>query len=229
MFSGVVLAAAFALAGCANRGGYNYGQNPPTGAPLQSFYTNPNSLEPVANSPGVSRYVSNTFPQDMQRFRGIYIAPIEVWLSPSSPYKGMTSQDIEGLTQTFRKVFAGNALLPLVDQPAPDVLVVRIALTNVYLQKVGFRPRDILPIGLAIDAVHAAQGQFAYYVENMTIEAEGDEPDGRVVFAIKDQTLNPSTLPEKQPSMKDVALYLEDRAIHFRNSMQAMFPSLRVR
>jgi hypothetical protein len=75
---------------------------------------------------------------------------------------------------------------PLVEVPAPDSLVVRIALTGVRLEKARFRLLNLTPIGLAVLGVKAVSGVSSVSVDRVGVQVEGTlGENGKVLFAIR--------------------------------------------
>lgn len=176
-----------ALAACAGGGA------PQSRAELDSggaaaFFSNPSVLNGQANGHELARYTSPTLKEDRKQIRSLFLAPMEVWLDPSSKYKGLSADDIAGLTEGFRKALLEDTArkYTLVDVPAQDSLVVRIALTGVRLEKARFKLLNLTPIGLAVLGVKAVSGVSPISVDQVGVQVEGTlGENGKVLFAMR--------------------------------------------
>ena len=67
----------------------------------------------------------------------MYLAPIEIFLAPDSPYKGIEPTQMAALTAAFADILRDEVLknANVVDTPQPDSMVVQIALTDVRLDE----------------------------------------------------------------------------------------------
>jgi hypothetical protein len=110
---------------------------------------------------------------DLKKYTKIMIAPIEIWISPKTKYKGIKPDDLKVLADTFRQavIDALEPTYPVVNKPGPDVLGMRIAITNVYITK---KKRGLLgytPIGFAVSTAVKAIGD-NMSLQEAVIEAE---------------------------------------------------------
>jgi hypothetical protein len=172
------------LAGCASNPDYKA----PGKTSDSAFFTDSSLLKPVLGHAGTLRYVDPNLSADSMRVHTIYLAPIEVWLDPASPYKGLTEPDITALTQEFRKAFLADPdrRYQLVDTPTADTLVVRVALTGVQLSKARTKLLSFTPVGLVVKGIKAASGISPITVDRIGVLAEGTlGPTGKSVFAVQ--------------------------------------------
>ncbi len=110
---------------------------------------------------------------DLRKYTKIMIDPVEIWIAPKSKYKGITPDDLKVLADTFRKsiIDALEPTYPVVNEPGPDVLRIRIALTHVLITK---KKRGLLgytPIGLVVSTGMKAFGD-NMSLQEAVIEAE---------------------------------------------------------
>lgn len=102
----------------------------------------------------------------------VMIEPIEVWLADDSKYKGFSPDDLKAITDEFYRVLVSNLEpdYPVVSKPGKGVLVVRLAITDVYAKK---KKRGLLgytPVGAVTGA---ATGRYRkVQLNDATIEAE---------------------------------------------------------
>ena len=102
----------------------------------------------------------------------VMIEPIEVWLADDSKYKGFSPDDLKALTDEFYRVLLSNLEpdYPVVSKPGKGVLVVRLAITDVYAKK---KKRGLLgytPIGAVAGAATGTYRKVK--LNDATIEAE---------------------------------------------------------
>jgi len=90
-------------------------------------------------------------------FTKIMIDQPEIFIAEDSAYKGMKPDDALAIAEALRKAIADNmTVLTVVDKPGPDVLYMRLALSDVHLRK---KKRNVLtytPVGLAAYAAKSA-------------------------------------------------------------------------
>jgi len=160
------------------------------------FFTDAKLLHRVPGTPGLSRYVSPQFAEQRQRVTGIYLLPIEVWLAPDSPYKGLTATDVAALTTAFRQELLKDPSrrYPVVDRPGPDTMVVRVALTDIMLTKPRTRLLGYTPVGLMVRAVKAAEGISPALVDRLGYQTEATlGVGGPILFAVRLDGVNQVT------------------------------------
>ena len=79
----------------------------------------------------------------------IMIDQPEIFIAEDSAYKGIKPDDALAIAEALRKAVADNmTVLTVVDKPGPDVLYMRLALSDVHLKK---KKRNLLtytPVGL---------------------------------------------------------------------------------
>ena len=128
------------------------------------FLENYPTFEPAADQEGALFYRKAGV--NVKSYTKFMIDPIEIWIAPDSKYKGIKPDDLKILADTFRQaivdIFEPN--YPVVNKPGPDVLGLRIAITNVYLTK---KKRGLLgytPMGLVLSTTIKAIG------DNMSLQ-----------------------------------------------------------
>jgi hypothetical protein len=93
---------------------------------------------------------------DFSRYEEFMIDSVVFFLADESEYKGIDGNEMKELTDAFNLELA-NALkdkYPIVSEPGPDVIRVRIAITNVKLSKpVLSGVTSIIPIGLGVSLI----------------------------------------------------------------------------
>lgn len=109
---------------------------------------------------------------DLANYDKIMIEPIEIWLSKNSEYNGFSPDDYKAITDELYKNLVTNLEpnYPVVSRPGKGVLLLRLAITDVYAKK---KKRGLLgytPIGLVAGAVTGAYRHIE--LKEATIEAE---------------------------------------------------------
>ena len=103
-------------------------------------------------------YLAPGAPDKMGKYSAVMIDQPEIFVAPNSKYKGMKPDDMKQLADAFRVAMAQSlsTTYMIVDQPGPNVLYVRFAISNVQLKK---KKRGLLgytPIGLVAGAAKSA-------------------------------------------------------------------------
>ncbi|MCZ6779900.1 MAG: DUF3313 domain-containing protein [Acidobacteria bacterium] len=99
------------------------------------FLEDYSELKPMMEREGVLGYTSPDW--DPKQYNKFIIPPIEIWIHPDSEYKGVQPDKLKKVSDGFRKILV-EALgddYPVVEEPGPDVVVLRIALTDVRIIK----------------------------------------------------------------------------------------------
>jgi hypothetical protein len=178
-------------------------------------------LQPVPGNPGLVRYAA---PEVRSRLtQKVFLAPIEVWISPSSKYKGIDPDEIKKLTDEMRTVIVSE-LQPrfrFVDAPESDAMTLRVALTNVHLEKDPLRLRQFTPIGLAVKGVKAVAGVSNVRLQSAAVEVEGYAPDGKErLFAWVDRRTTAAGKPAGEVRLDQVMDEVRERAKRMRGMLE---------
>jgi hypothetical protein len=112
---------------------------------------------------------------DFTSYNKIMMDHVVFYFSEDAEYKGIHADEMKELADTFHKAFAdalANAY-PLVDKPAPGVLRIRTAITDLVPSKPGLSGvTTVIPIGLAIDLVKSGAGGGHTGVGQASLEVE---------------------------------------------------------
>lgn len=144
-------------------------------------------LKPIPGHPETLRYIASDYRRERAKFTAIYIAPIEIWVAPDSPYQGLTADDAAALTTHFKQAFAKDIdnSIKIVDQPERQALTVRIALTNVELKHARFKLLQLTPVGAVVTGIKYVAGVSKVSVQHMVVQAEALEPENdKPLFAV---------------------------------------------
>ena len=110
------------------------------------FLKNYADLKSIADGSGTLRYVKHS--NVLSNYNKVILDPIEIWYDPSAVYQGINPIELNVLTDYFHDSIvkaleserdqAGTKLnrsYPVVSQPGPNVLRVRIAITGLNPEK----------------------------------------------------------------------------------------------
>jgi hypothetical protein len=175
----------------------------PVGAQQNSgFLSDYSKLTPAADNPKVSLWISKDF--DFKPYHKVMLDPVEVWVNPTSEYKGASPDALKGIADRFTSSFK-RALQPgyqLVNKPGPGVLHIRLAVTGLNLAKPGLKPHHVLPV---VFVLRAATGAITAQDVVLTAEMEVRSPDDKVVAAALATGTGDSTVkPDQDVTWQDV-------------------------
>ena len=142
------------------------------------FLSDYSKLSPAADAPDTSIWISKEF--DFKPYRKIMLDKVEVFVSPTSEYHGVSPDVLKGMADRFTASFK-KALQPgyqLVDKPGPDVLRIRPALSGINLVKPSFKATNVIPVIFVARAVTGANQAMNVA---LTGELEVRAPDDSVV------------------------------------------------
>jgi len=122
-------------------------------------------------------YVAADAPAKMANYTAVMIDQPEIFVAANSKYKGMKPDDMKVLADAFRTSMAQSlsANYMIVDQPGPNVLYVRFAISNIQLKKKKKGLFSYTPIGLVVGAAKSAMtSDFTKKIDlkGLTIEME---------------------------------------------------------
>ena len=144
----------------------------------QTFLTDYSKLQPRQSDKGTElAYLAPGAAQNLAKYSAIMVDQPEVMISPQSDYKGAKPDDLAAVANMMRdsmtqRLTAGG--IKVAQAPGPDVMYIRMALTDLQLKK---KKRGLLaytPIGAVVKAGRdAIVGMMEKYdIMNMVIQAE---------------------------------------------------------
>ena len=146
------------------------------------FLADYSKLKPAPDREGVMLYVDRSV--KYREYTKIMLKPAEVYISPSTTYKGVQPDVLKRMTDTFLASFT-KALTPgyeIVTAPGPDVLEVRTAISGIQPVASPMTPLDVLPLKVAFNLGRAAAGKSPQVVE-LTAEMEVLDSSGKRLAA----------------------------------------------
>ena len=142
---------------------------------------------------------------DFSKYKKVLVEPVVFYLKKDAEAKGIQPKVMAELEDAFEKeiVKALNGAYPMVDKPGPDVLRIRIAITDVEpsnptLGTVG----AVMPAGMAINLISNVTTGSSVNVGSASMEAEFIDSEtgevvGKVVDHIEGSTYDTATLKGK--------------------------------
>ncbi len=151
----------------------------------------------------------------------IMIEPIEIWMADDSKYKGFSPDDLKEITdELYRNLIANlEPDYPVVSRPGKGVLVIRLAITDVYAKK---KKRGLLgytPIGALAGAATGAYRKIN--LKDATIEAELLDAQSHDQLGVLIDKLSVSKGGGDKTSWKEISKALNFYAKRFRARMDA--------
>lgn len=135
----------------------------------------------------------------LKKYDKIMLLPIEVWYSQNAEYKGINPEELAAVTARLEAKFksAFEPQYPVVDKAGENVLVVRMALTDLQKKSPERSALGYIPIALLISAgknlANNLQDQEEIFYE-ARLEAEGyDAISGDRLIAMIDQRSSETT------------------------------------
>lgn len=112
---------------------------------------------------------------DLGKYHRVMLDEAQFFLKKDTAAQGLQASELKELSDTFHKAIfeaLGNAY-PLVTEPGPDVLRIRLAITNIELSNPAMNGvTTVLPIGLAISVAKKATTGAYSGVGGASMEAE---------------------------------------------------------
>lgn len=191
------------LAGCASR--------PPvqtlTHVGTPTFFSDASLLKATPDNQAVKVYTDPQAKEDSKGIRTLYIAPVKLWLDPTSEFKEITDEDVTNITTQLRQAYQDDPSHKylLVDTPAAQSLTLQMVLTHVKLTKDRTRLVSFTPIGLVVKGIKHAAEISPINIESFGVSAKGTSPTGKTLFMIQ-MLPTAVTLDPEDPSDDSIRL-----------------------
>jgi hypothetical protein len=178
--TGCLLAAFIMLAGCVANPSKPGSAN--EGFVRSGFLADYSRLIPVEGLKGSYRFVDKSV--NFHPYTKLMIDPVQVFIAHDADYKGMQPEMLKRITDAFRMEFVGAMLsgYQIVEQPGPDVLRVRLAITGINPVRPDRGVTDYIPVKAVFNAAREATGEAPRVAEIMG-EFELLDSSGKVVAA----------------------------------------------
>jgi hypothetical protein len=112
---------------------------------------------------------------DFGSYHKVMMDEVVFYFKKDSDYKGIHPSEIQELTEAFNRAFidALNDAYPLTDTPGPDVMRVRVGITEIKTSKPGVGTvTTIVPVGLAFSLIKKGAGGGYTGIGSASMEAE---------------------------------------------------------
>lgn len=193
--------------------------------PPSGFLDSYPPMHPDPKQPGASIYVAPG--ATLKGISKVYIDPILVWYSRDSKYQGIDPNDLAAVTEHLRTALKKSLepKYPVVDAMGPDVLHLRVAITNVMAEK---KKRGILgytPVGFVIGtAKNMATAGPNINLLSGTLEAELLDAKGKQLAVYVDPLKSGET-KEEALTWSSIAELLDAAGQRLRTRMDADNPN----
>ncbi len=217
LLSCIALGAALLATGCSSTA------NLETTRPYQQgFLTNYKLLKPRGSSDWV--YINPDAQRLLAASRGVLVDQPEIHIAPGSPYSGAKPATLASIAETMRADI-GTALQKagynVVTEPGPNIILLRLALTDVYLQE---KERGVLaytPIGFVVEAGISAMQSVMQKVDilGMTLQAEiSDSTSGTLLGELVAQRGGNEQRITFEQFQQQMSIWGERLSCHIANS-----------
>lgn len=209
-----VAAAVIILAGCAGGGS--------TGMHQSGFLSDYSRLSAVEGTSGTYRYIDRN--ANLRPYTKVLIDPVQIILAPGADASQVNSDTMKRVAEATRMEFVGALLsgYQVVNQPGPDVLRVRLAITGIQPVKPELGATDFIPIKAIYNVARDASGN-AQQVAELSAEAEVLDPAGRVVAQAVSTRKSDKTLPQGEKiTWKDLQVIVAVWGKSFRQNLDML-------
>jgi len=153
------------------------------------FLSDYSKLEPGKGDQVLRRWVDPDV--DFSKYKKVMIDKVIFYFKDEKRQLGIKPDELKALASTFEKdlLDALKGAYPVVTEPGPDVLRIRIAITDVQAGNPVLGPASaVLPLGVAANALSNVTTGESLSVGEASIEAEFiDSQTGKVVAAMMDR------------------------------------------
>ncbi len=126
----------------------------------------------------------------LAKYNKLMIDQPEIWIDADSKYKGVKPDNVKAIADLIRDTLIQKALSrgrEVVEEPGPDVLYLRVALTDLYLKNEKRGILGYVPIGAAVKLVADQVRDMMSKVDIIEMAIQGelqDSESGEVLLAL---------------------------------------------
>lgn len=184
------------------------------------FLSNYSILTPVEGREGIQRYIDRS--AQPRQYHKLYIDPVQVFLyNDQASYKGVQPDVLKRISDSFHGEFVNVVKndYEIVNEPGPDVLRIRLAITGLQPVSPPLVVSDFIPIKAVFNAGRAAVGASPRLAE-ISAEIEVLNSQGRTVAAAVATRKSDKTLPQNdRVTWNDLKPIVGSWAKQFRQSL----------
>jgi hypothetical protein len=102
-----------------------------------AFLTDYSRLKPAEDNPFEEAFVADNVKERASRYDSVLVEQPEIFIHPDSPYKGIRADDMKLIADSLRQRLINELRTGyrIVDRPGPSVLLIRVAIGDLVLQK----------------------------------------------------------------------------------------------
>jgi hypothetical protein len=179
-------------------------------------------LRPAPDNRGVQRYFSDK--PNIKAHTKVLFDPVQVIVTPGGDAKALSAEAVQRMAEAARQEFA-RALSPayeVVNAPGPDVIRVRMAITNVQAVNPDRTLTDLVPIKAVFNLARKATGT-APQVAEISGEMEILAPSGEEVGAVMATRKSDKMLADRERiTWDDLRVIAAAWAKNLRSGLDAM-------
>ncbi len=151
----------------------------------------------------------------------IMIEPIEVWMAEDSKYQGLSPDVLKAITDELYRSLEINLEpeYPVVGEPGEGVVVIRLAITDVYAMKKKRGVLGYLPVGAVVGAVSGKYRRIN--LKDATIEVELLDAQSLDQLGVMIDKLSVSKVAGDKISWEGIVEALHVYANRFRSEIDA--------
>lgn len=144
-----------------------------------TFLRDYSKLQPAPDNPFEELYIAPAAMKRAAQYTAVMIDQPEIFVHPDSKYQGIKPDDMKAIADSLREAVASElkSSYQVVDQPAANVLYIRLAIGDVMLQK---KKRPILaytPIGAVVHAGRNMARDVTDKIDLRDLKIEGEVLD----------------------------------------------------
>ncbi|TDI17490.1 MAG: DUF3313 family protein [Acidobacteria bacterium] len=177
---------------------------------LSGFLDDYPPLTPAGDGSGVLIWKA---PNIEAKYVAVFVDQPQIFIHPDSPYKGIEPDELKVLSDAYREIIATKlaTVHPVVEQPGPNTIRLRLALTNVYVRREGGSSS-----GASNEHTLKRDLGRKYSLVEATVEAEGidNETGQRLAVAVRKKVRQPGDdLNDEATSWDDLRAALDELTI----------------
>jgi hypothetical protein len=136
----------------------------------------------------------------LKEYKAVVFSPIEIWMHSASDYQGIDPNELKLITDYFLEKLQQNLgkNFEIVEEPGPNVMHMRIAITGVQKVKPHKEVYDFIPVKLIWDAGNAVYRKktgkhLDAYQASLEMEIRDSQSGQRLVAAIDKHSVEATT------------------------------------